>query len=100
MKKLKIGIFAFTADEGCAIQFLEILNRKFEDWKKVLDIQYCRLLKSKNKVKGLDVAFIEGAVATYREEEALKEIRKNAKRVVAVGSCAIEGSPSNLRNFF
>ena len=100
MKKLKIGLFSFTGDEGCAIQFLEVLNKKFGDWEKLLDIQYCRLLKSKGNMKNLDVAFIEGAVATYREERTLKEIRKNSKKVVAIGSCAIDGSPSNLRNFF
>jgi len=100
MKKLKVGFFSFTGDEGCMIEFLEILNNKFKEWSKLLDIRYCRLLKSKNKMKGLDVAFVEGAVATYREEKNLKEIRKNAKRVVAIGSCAIDGSPSNLRNYF
>jgi coenzyme F420-reducing hydrogenase gamma subunit len=100
MKKLKVGLFSFTGDEGCAIQFLEILNTKFEKWKDLLDIRYCRLLKSKNKLKGLDVAFVEGAVATYREEEALKDIRRHSKKVVAIGSCAIDGTPSNYRNFF
>jgi coenzyme F420-reducing hydrogenase gamma subunit len=100
MRKLKVGFFSFTGDEGCMIQFLEILNRKFAEWNDLLDIQYCRLLRSKNRMKGLDVAFVEGAVATYREEKSLKDIRKNSKKIVAIGSCAIDGTPSNLRNFF
>jgi len=98
--KLKVGLFSFTSDEGCSMIFIELLNNHFFDWEKILDFKYFKLLKSKNELKDLDVAFVEGAISTFKEERKLKEIRKKSKRLVAIGSCAVNGSPSNQRNFF
>jgi len=100
MKKLKVGLFSFTSDEGCSMIFIELMNNNFFNWEKIIDFKYCKLLKTKNDFKNLDVAFVEGAISTFKEEKRLKEIRKNAKRLVAIGSCAVNGSPSNQRNFF
>ncbi|MBU0636445.1 hypothetical protein KKE06_05455 [Candidatus Micrarchaeota archaeon] len=99
-KKLKVGIFSFTGDEGCVIQFLEILNYKFFEWVEKVDFRNARVLKSHNEITPLDVAFIEGAISNEKEEKRLKTIRAASKKVVAIGSCAINGSPSNHRNFF
>jgi len=98
--KLKVGLFSFTSDEGCSMIFIELMNNHFSDWEKLLDFKYFKLLKSKNELKNLDVALVEGAISTFKEEEKLKEIRKNSKKLVAIGSCAVNGSPSNQRNFF
>src|SRR3989344_3779128 len=99
-EKLKVGIFSFTGDEGCVIQFLEILNYKFFDWVDKVEFKNARVLKSGNEISPLDVAFIEGAISNTKEEEKLKAIRAASKKVVAIGSCAINGAPSNHRNFF
>jgi len=98
--KLKVGLFSFTSDEGCSMIFLELMNNHFSDWEKSIDFKYFRLLKSKNELKNIDVAFVEGAISTFKEEAKLKKIRKNSKKLVAIGSCATNGSPSNQRNFF
>jgi sulfhydrogenase subunit delta len=87
MGKLRVGIFSFTCDEGCSIVFLEVLNRTFFKWKGKMDIVHSRILRSKNEMKDIDVALVEGAISTKKE-------------VVAIGSCAIDGSPANIRNFF
>jgi coenzyme F420-reducing hydrogenase gamma subunit len=100
MKKLNVGLFSFTSDEGCSMIFIELMNKYFFDWEKIIDFKYCKLLKTKNDFKNLDVAFVEGAISTFKEEKRLKEIRKNSKKLVAIGSCAVNGSPSNQRNFF
>ncbi|MEM5778388.1 MAG: hypothetical protein QXK49_02040 [Candidatus Aenigmatarchaeota archaeon] len=98
--KLKVGLFSFTSDEGCSMIFLELMNSYFFKWKDLIDFKYFKLLKSKNELKDLDVAFVEGAISTFKEEKKLREIRKNSKILVAIGSCAVNGSPSNQRNFF
>ncbi len=100
MKKLKIGIFAFTSDEGCIMQILESLNSTFEELKDYLDIRHFRLLIPKKEMQKMDVAFIEGAISTKKDLELLKKIRENSKKIVAIGSCAINGVPSNMRNSF
>lgn len=99
-KKLKIGWFSFSCCEDSTIVFTELLNDHFEEWSKVIDFQYIRVLKSKNKLQGLDVAFVEGAIASKKDENKLKEIRKNCKKLIAIGSCAVNGMPSAQRNLF
>ena len=99
-KKLNVGIFSFTGDEGCVITFLEILNYKLKAWQETVNFKYCRVMKAQNDLHDLDVAFVEGAISNFKEEEKLKEIRANCKRLVAIGTCAINGAPSNHRNFF
>ncbi len=98
MKRLKVGFFSFTCCEGCVISFLETLNKKFFEWKDEIDIKYLRALKKVDKIASMDIAFVEGAISTTSEIKKLKLIRKNAKKFVALGSGAINGWPSNLRN--
>lgn len=99
-KKLRVGWFSFTCCEDSTIVFLELMNDKFAEWNKLIEFKYFRTLKSKNDMTDLDVAFVEGTIANYKEEEVIKEIRKNCKKLVAIGSCACTGSPSNQRNSF
>ena len=98
--RLKVGFFSFTCCEGCVVTFLELLNKKFFEYEKRIDIVNCRVLKTNEKIGNLDVAFIEGAISTPSEEKKLKEIRKKSRFVVALGSGAVNGYPSNQRNSF
>ena len=100
MKKLKIGIFAFTSDEGCIMQILESLNYNFEKFIDFIDIKHFRLILPNKKLTKMDVAYIEGAISTEKDLKKIKEIREKSKKIVAIGSCAINGSPANQRNFF
>lgn len=99
-KKLKIGWFSFTCCEDSSIVFTELLNEHFFEWKKVVEFQHIRILKTDNKLEGLDVAFVEGAISSDKQKEELLNIRKNAKKLVAIGACAITSKPSGNRNDF
>jgi coenzyme F420-reducing hydrogenase gamma subunit len=80
--------------------FTEILNDHYQEWLPLLDIRYAKVLKSKNVMDEMDVAFVEGAIAAPDQEEKLLEIRRLAKKVVAIGSCAVAGNFSTQRNEF
>jgi sulfhydrogenase subunit delta len=99
-KKLAVGWFSFTCSEDSTILFTELLNEHLEDWKKVVEFRHINALKSKNELRDLDVAFIEGAISAGKQEEEARKIRGNAKYVVAIGSCACTGMPSASRNQF
>lgn len=99
-KKLVVGWFSFTGCEGCIILLTELLNDHLDEWKKLVEFRHLKVLKSKNSLEGLDVAFVEGAVSSDSQAEEVKKIRDNAKYVVAVGSCACTGLPSASRNDF
>jgi coenzyme F420-reducing hydrogenase gamma subunit len=99
MKK-KVGVFSFTCCEGCVISFLEILNKKYDEYMKKINIVNMRTLRTFKQIKPMDIAFIEGAISTESEIRKLKEIRKKSKKIIALGSGAIDGYPSNQRNKF
>jgi sulfhydrogenase subunit delta len=98
--KLNVGWFSFTCCEDSTIVFIELMNERFFEWRELINFKYFRTLKSNNSIDDLDIAFVEGAISSKKEEETLRKIRENSKKLVAIGSCACTGSPANQRNFF
>jgi len=99
-KKLRVGWFTFTCCEDSTILMTEVMNDHWQDWKKLVDFRHARVMQTDNVLDDMDVAFVEGAISSERQAEKLKKIRKVAKRLVAVGACAVVGMPSSQRNFF
>jgi coenzyme F420-reducing hydrogenase gamma subunit len=99
-KKVRVGWFSYSCCEDSTIVFTEILNEHWQDWKNLLEFVHARVLQANNKWEPMDVAFIEGAVASEKQAEEIRKIRGFAKKVVAIGSCACTGMPSAQRNFF
>ena len=99
-KKLRIGWFTFSCCEDSTIVFTEMLNDYYDKWKDIIEFAHVRVLKNNNDLSNLDVAFVEGAIPTEKMANELREIRKNCKRLVAIGSCAVIGMPSAQRNDF
>jgi len=101
-KRIRVGFFSFTCCEGCMIQFMECLNKRYDKWMAKMDVVHFRALrKDKGKnVENLDIAFVEGAISTKSEKEKLLKIRKKSKKLVAFGSGAVSGYPSDQRNCF
>src|SRR3990167_7891185 len=99
-KKLKVGWFSFTCCEDSTIILTELLNDHFFAWRELLDIRYAKVLKTKNVLDSLDVAFVEGAISSQNQAEKLKKIRAVCRKLVAIGSCAVSGFPSAQRNLF
>lgn len=100
MKRLRVGWFTFTCSEDNTIVLLELMNERYFEWMKKIEFVHAKMLKSKNELKNLDVAFVEGAISGKKEEEDVRRIRDNTKRLVAVGACAVTGFPSAQRNNF
>ncbi len=99
-KKLVVGWFSFTCCEDSTILFTELLNKHFDSWRRMIEFRHLKVLKTKNELRDLDVAFIEGAISSESQAEEVRKIRANAKYVVAIGSCACTGAPSSSRNKF
>jgi coenzyme F420-reducing hydrogenase gamma subunit len=99
-KRLKVGWFSFTCCEDSTMIWIEMMNQRFFEWKKLIDIRHARVLKKNNILRGLDVAFVEGAITNEADAKKLQSIRKNSKRLVAIGACAVNGMPAGQRNAF
>ena len=99
-KKLRIGWFSFSCCEDSTIIFTELLNDHYQEWKDKLEFCSALVLRKKSTVKDLDVAFVEGAITSKKQEEKLRQIRRESKKLVAIGACACIGMPSAQRNLF
>lgn len=99
-KKLVIGWFSFSCCEDSTIMMTELLNDHYEEWLRRIDFKYVKVLKQKQPIGPMDVAFVEGAIASDEQEAELKKIRENATMLIAIGSCACTGMPSGNRNTF
>jgi len=100
MKRLRVGVFSFACCEGCCISMIESLNSKLFEWEGKVEFVNFRALKKVGKIRDMDVAFVEGAIGAEKDILRIGEIRAYAKKLIAVGSGAINGWPSNLRNDF
>ncbi len=100
VKKLKVGWCSFSCSEDSTILFTEMLNDHYKEWKNLIEFREFSLFQKREDIKDIDVAFVEGAIASYEQEEKLKKIRKNSQKLVAVGACAVVGFPSGQRNNF
>lgn len=96
--KPKVGIFGLT---GCAGDQLQILNceDRLLELVRDLDIVDWVMVKSENdRGCALDLAFVEGVVATERDLECLCRVRERSDNLVAIGTCAVWGGLPAMRN--
>ncbi len=91
MEKPKVGFYGLT---GCAGDLLNILNCEdevIEIFNAVLVKSFVMASRAKDEESPLDIAFVEGSVSTKKDLDDLKEIRKKAKILIAIGHCATDG---------
>ena len=91
MGKPTVGIFGLT---GCAGDQLLILNCEDEllGLVRLLDIrEFVMASSARDELARLDVALVEGAVVTDRDERTLRHIRDRSRLLIAIGACAATG---------
>ena len=94
--KLRLATTSLAGCFGCHMSFLDIDERLFElaglvefDRSPLTDIKSCG---------PCDIALIEGGVCNSENVHVLRELRANAKILVAFGACAINGGVPAMRN--
>ena len=94
--KVKIALFDFTSCEGCQLNKLNLENH-------ILDLlEYVEIVEFReamdNRADSYDIAFIEGSISTPTCVERIHDIRRRAKILVALGSCASIGGINAMKN--
>jgi NAD-reducing hydrogenase small subunit len=96
LPKVRIATTSLAGCFGCDTSFLDIDERIFEltkiaefDRSPFTDIKHCG---------PCDIALIEGGVCNAENVQVLRELRANAKILVAIGACAITGGLPAMRN--
>lgn len=94
-EKVKIALFDFADCEGCQLQ-LTYLNTAFLDL-----LEHCEIVNFREAMSERSddyaVAIVEGSITRHHDEERLKQIRANAKILIAYGACACTGGVNGIR---
>jgi len=94
--KPRVAVFDFSSCEGCELQIAN-LEEAVIDVVKLVDIVAFREVMKEHSDE-YDIAIVEGSITRPMDEERLKEIRKNAKILIALGACAHLGGVQRLGN--
>jgi F420-non-reducing hydrogenase small subunit len=88
--------FAVLQLSGCAGCEVSLLNA--DDWIDRYKLVYMPLVISAYDVPDVDVLIVSGGVRTDEDLYNLRRAVRHAKKVIAVGTCAISGGVANLGN--
>jgi NAD-reducing hydrogenase small subunit len=97
MSKLKLATVWLDGCSGCHMSFLDMDERLLE-LAEIVDLVYSPLVDVKQYPESVDIALVEGAVASVDDEKKIRKIRAHTKTLVAMGDCAITGNVPSMRN--
>jgi NAD-reducing hydrogenase small subunit len=81
------------------MSFLDMDERLLE-LAEVVDVVYSPIVDTKEFPDEVDIALVEGAVASVDDEKKIQKIRAHSKTLVALGDCAVAGNVPSMRNPF
>jgi NAD-reducing hydrogenase small subunit len=99
MDKVKVATVWLDGCSGCHMSFLDIDERLIELAQKV-ELVYSPLVDNKVFPEMVDVAIVEGAVATDEDIVKIRKIRAHSKTLLALGDCAVTSNVPGMRNAF
>jgi NAD-reducing hydrogenase small subunit len=97
MSKLKLATVWLDGCSGCHMSFLDLDERILEIAEHV-DIVYSPIVDAKIFPDDVDLALVEGAVASVDDEAKIKKIRAHTKFLIAMGDCAVTANVPSMRN--
>ncbi len=97
MSKLKLATVWLDGCSGCHMSFLDMDERLLE-LAELVDLVYSPLVDAKEFPDEVDIALVEGAVASVDDEAKIRKIRAHSRMLVAMGDCAITGNVPAMRN--
>ena len=97
MSKLKLATVWLDGCSGCHMSFLD-MDERLLALAELVDVVYSPIVDTKEFPDEVDIALVEGAVASVDDEKKIKKIRAHSKLLVAMGDCAVAGNVPSMRN--
>lgn len=94
----RVAFFDFTSCEGCQLQMVNNESTLLDFLSLVEVVNFREAMTERSD--DYEIAFVEGSITRDDEVLRLKRIRKHAKILVALGSCACFGGVNQLKNRF
>jgi sulfhydrogenase subunit delta len=95
--KPKLAFFDFTGCEGCQLEAINFETELVELLEHVDIVSFREAMTERSD--DYEIAFIDGAISTESDVSRIKNIREQAKILVAMGACASLGGVNCLKNF-
>jgi NAD-reducing hydrogenase small subunit len=97
MSKLKLATVWLDGCSGCHMSLLD-MDERLIDLAELVDLVYSPIVDTKVFPEMVDIALVEGAVASVDDEAKIKKIRAHSRILLAMGDCAITGNVPSMRN--
>ena len=97
MSKLKLATAWLDGCSGCHMSILD-MDERLIDLAELVDVVYSPIVDTKEFPDEVDIALVEGAVASVDDEKKIRKIRAHSKLLVAMGDCAVAGNVPSMRN--
>ena len=98
MIKPRLAIFDFACCEGCQLQIVNMEEDLLALLEYVEPVEWREAMSDQSD--DYDIAIVEGSITREEDAERLREIRKHATTVIALGACATIGGVNKLKNLF
>lgn len=97
MKKIRLATVWLGGCSGCHMSLLDM-----DEWLIELaaraELVYSPIVDQKQFPADVDVALVEGAIASDEHLELIQTVRRNTRILVSLGDCAVTGNVTALRN--
>lgn len=97
MNKLRLATVWLDGCSGCHMSILDMDERLLE-LSDLVEVVYSPLVDAKHFPEQVDIALVEGAVASVDDEKKIRKVRAHSRTLVAMGDCAITGNVPAMRN--
>ncbi len=94
----RVAVFKFASCDGCQLTLLCCEDQLLTIGEKI-DIVHFLEATDRSEPGPYDVALVEGSITTPHDAERIREVRKQSKFLVTIGSCATSGGIQALRNW-
>ena len=96
-EKLRVATIWLDGCSGCHMSFLD-MDERIVELAQYMDIVYSPYVDAKEVPQDIDLFIVEGALSTDHDLKIIETIRKNSKKILALGDCAITGNISAIKN--
>lgn len=97
IRRFRVAVHKFSSCDGCQLAFLN-LGEPLLALAETVDILHFAEAGPIDESATVDIAFVEGSIATSKDADRLKRIRENSGYVITIGACATAGGIQALRN--
>lgn len=95
--KPKVAVHKFSSCDGCQLAFLN-MGEALLTLANQVEIMHFAEAGPLSEEASVDIAFVEGSIATQHDLTRIQKIRANSAYLITLGACATAGGIQALRN--